>query len=53
MRKSLLFIFLLASLSMQAQLRIISYNVENLFDTKHDSLKLDEDFTHDGRYHWT
>lgn len=53
MRKSLLFIFLLASLSMQAQLRIISYNVENLFDTKHDSLKLDEDFTPDGRYHWT
>lgn len=34
-------------------IRIASYNVENLFDTKHDSLKSDYDFTPDGNYHWT
>lgn len=34
-------------------LRIISYNVENLFDTKDDSLKNDNDFLPDGAQHWT
>ena len=29
------------------------YNVENLFDTHHDSLKRDEDFLPEGRYRWT
>jgi predicted extracellular nuclease len=34
-------------------LRIISYNVENFFDTKHDEGKNDIEFTPDGNYHWT
>ena len=33
--------------------RIVSYNVENLFDTKDDPDKLDDDFTPFGSYHWT
>ena len=33
--------------------RIISYNVENLFDTKHDTLKQDSAFIDGGDYHWT
>ena len=33
--------------------RIVSYNVENLFDTRHDEGKRDEDFTPAGRLHWT
>ena len=32
---------------------IISYNVENLFDARHDTLKQDMDFTPDGLYRWT
>ena len=47
----MLALWLCAGLS--AQVRIVSYNVENLFDTKHDTLKLDEDFTPKGKYHWT
>ncbi|MBR5327995.1 MAG: endonuclease [Paludibacteraceae bacterium] len=34
-------------------LRIVSYNVENLFDTKHDTLKNDSSFLPDGMYHWS
>ncbi len=34
-------------------LRIISYNVENFFDTKHDEGKNDIDFTPEGNYRWT
>jgi predicted extracellular nuclease len=33
--------------------RIAFYNVENLFDTEHDSLKRDWDFTPEGNHHWT
>ncbi len=33
--------------------RIVSYNVENLFDTRHDEGKRDEEFTPAGRLHWT
>lgn len=33
--------------------RIMEYNVENLFDCRHDSLKHDYDFTPEGDYHWT
>jgi endonuclease/exonuclease/phosphatase family metal-dependent hydrolase len=29
------------------------YNCENFFDTKHDRDKLDEDFTPDGKFHYT
>ncbi|MDR1679330.1 MAG: endonuclease [Prevotellaceae bacterium] len=34
-------------------LRIMSYNVENYFDTRHDSLKNDYEFLPEGSYHWT
>ena len=34
-------------------LRIVSYNVENLFDNRHDTLKSDFDFTPEGTHHWT
>ena len=37
----------------QESLTVISYNVENLFDNKHDTLKNDSSFLHDGEYHWT
>lgn len=36
-----------------SRLRIISYNVENLFDNQHDSLKNDSSFLPDGMHHWT
>ncbi|MEO1051608.1 MAG: endonuclease [Bacteroidota bacterium] len=35
------------------KLRFVFYNVENLFDTKDDSLKRDEAFTPFGERHWT
>lgn len=53
MKKTCTILFLFLSFALQAQLRIVSYNVENLFDTRHDSLKLDEDYTPEGKYHWT
>ena len=31
----------------------IELNCENLFDTQHDSLKNDIEFTPEGSYHWT
>ena len=37
----------------QEPLTIISYNVENLFDCQHDTLKNDYSFLPDGDYHWT
>ena len=37
----------------QEPLTIISYNVENLFDCQHDTLKDDWDFLPDGNYHWS
>lgn len=39
--------------SAQNQLKIISYNVENLFDYEHDTLKNDSSFMPDGMHHWT
>ena len=35
------------------KLRIVSYNVENLFDTRNDPDTDDEDFTPGGLYRWT
>ena len=32
---------------------IVSYNVENLFDNRHDTLKSDLDYTPEGARHWT
>ena len=37
----------------QEQVIIISYNVENLFDCQHDTLKDDYSFLPDGMHHWT
>ena len=37
----------------QDSLTIISYNVENLFDYEHDTLKNDSSFLPDGDRHWT
>mgnify|MGYP006328612675 CR=1 FL=1 len=37
----------------QDSLTIISYNVENLFDCEHDTLKNDFSFLPDGDNHWT
>lgn len=34
-------------------MRIVFYNVENLFDTEDDTLKFDESFTPDGNNHWS
>ena len=33
--------------------RVAFYNVENLFDTRHDSLKQDYEYLPDGIRHWT
>lgn len=53
MKKTILILFTLSAAFLQAQVRVVSYNVENLFNTTHDTLKLDEDFTPAGKYHWT
>ena len=37
----------------QESLTMISYNVENLFDCQHDTLKNDYSFLPDGDHHWT
>lgn len=60
MNKSFLFLLLLFGnimLSAQSVFRVVSYNVENLFDCKHDTLKNDKEFLpnsmrawHYGRY---
>ena len=58
MYRIIYFIFLslissLPILAENASLRIVSYNVENLFDTQHDTLKNDFSFLPDGMHHWT
>lgn len=37
----------------QERFRIVSYNVENLFDCTHDTGKNDEEFLPEGARHWT
>jgi endonuclease/exonuclease/phosphatase family metal-dependent hydrolase len=50
----LLFLFIgKSALFCQNDFRIMFYNVENLFDTKDDSLKNDDDFLPDGYMRWT
>ena len=47
---------LLAPLFLKGQIQsftVMSYNVENLFDTEDDPEKADEGFTPEGEYHWT
>ena len=46
-------IFSLPIVAEKSSLRIVSYNVENLFDTHHDTLKNDSSFLPDGMHHWT
>lgn len=46
-------IFSLPILAEKSSLRIVSYNVENLFDTQHDTLKNDSSFLPEGMHHWT
>jgi len=55
MHKQILLVLFLFNISVQAQtdLRIVFYNVENLFDTRNDSLTNDDEFTPDGTRHWT
>jgi predicted extracellular nuclease len=53
---TILFCILVSFLPILAEnssLRVVSYNVENLFDTKHDTLKNDSSFLPDGMHHWT
>ena len=55
MRRSDLLLFCLMlchSFGLKAQ-RIVWWNVENLFDCQHDSLKEDREFLPEGSYHWT
>lgn len=58
MKWAALFVCLLASfctqkVCAQCSLRIVEYNVENLFDVRHDTLKNDYDFLPEGSYRWT
>ena len=46
-------IFSLPILAEKSSLCIVSYNVENLFDTQHDTLKNDSSFLPEGMHHWT
>ena len=46
-------IFSLPILAEKSSLRIVFYNVENLFDTQHDTLKNDSSFLPEGMHHWT
>lgn len=48
----LLFLMLLTCSESRAQ-RIMFWNVENLFDCQHDTLKDDKEFLPEGSYHWT
>jgi len=55
MRKWFLPVFLIVfniSVSAQSSLRVMFYNVENLFDVKNDSLTNDDDFTPEGTLRW-
>ena len=53
MKSAVYLLFLLTCHPADAQYRIISYNVENFFDTQHDTLKNDYDFLPAGKYRWT
>ena len=51
--KHILVLLLLCSCLTAKPQRIVWWNVENLFDCQHDSLKEDYDFLPEGQYHWT
>lgn len=48
-----IFVFCSTILAAQTDFRIVFYNVENLFDTEKDSVKMDDDFTPEGFMKWT
>lgn len=52
MRYILAFLMLCFCSEAKAQ-RVVWWNVENLFDCQHDSLKEDHEFQPEGEYHWT
>lgn len=49
----LLLWIVITTLAMGQEFSIMTYNVENLFDTRHDSLKNDRDFLPTSTLHWT
>lgn len=54
MKHSVSFLLILTCLCLTAEAqRVVWWNVENLFDCRHDSLKEDYDFLPEGSYHWT
>ena len=54
MRTLILTILLMLGVGAWAErITFVSYNCENLFDTQHDTLKNDTDFTTTGKYRWT
>lgn len=54
MKVFFLFLFLISTVSVSAQsrFRVMTYNVENLFDTRHDTLKNDYEFLPESERHW-
>ena len=55
MRTLLILVFTLLSVpsAAQSRLTIVELNAENLFDTRHDTLKNDYEFLPDSPRHWT
>ena len=51
--KYILALLMLLTCSESRAQRIMFWNVENLFNCSHDSLKEDYDFLPEGNYHWT
>ena len=49
----LLLLLVLSSCSGARAQRLVWWNVENLFDCRHDTLKDDKGFLPDGEYRWT
>ena len=51
----IIYVLLFITLPIEAQLdfRVMSYNVENLFDTEDNPNKNDNDFLPTGNRHWT
>lgn len=50
---SLLLLLAATAFGQQERLTVVEYNVENLFDCTHDTLKNDIEFTPDGTRHWS
>lgn len=46
-------LFFFSGIRGQEHYRVVSYNVENFFDTNPDTLTQDKDFTPAGKFHWS